>query len=224
MTHTGHTDPHSRWPQDMDSFLKQAPWRRIAVLGDSIAAGTTEPVDGYSDTDAVSRVICVLRGEHWSIRTANLGEPGLRLGEIIDRQLPTALRFGPDLVVVGAGGNDALSRRFDPAHAEEQLTALLAPLAAAGAQVVTIGLFDLPRSGLIPDPPAAGMAARLDKLDEITARVARQHHGVHTANHHHPLAADPSIFASDRLHANARGHAIAAVTLITALMELRGYR
>lgn len=221
MTRAERSDPHCRWPDGVDSFAGEAPWRRIAVLGDSIAAGTTEPVGGYSDVDAISRVLRALRGDHWPIRTINLGEPGLRLSEIIDRQLPTALRSAPDLAIIGAGGNDALSRHFDPARAHDELTALVAPLAAAGAQIVTIGLFDLPRSGLIPDPPASAMATRLDQLDELTARVAGHHGGVHTANHRHPLAADPTIFASDGIHANARGHAIAAATLITALMQLR---
>jgi len=113
-----------------------------------------------------------------------------------------------------------MSRGFDDTRTYDQLTALAAPLTAAGAQLVTIGLFDLARSGLVPPPHAAAMADRFDHLDTITARVAAHHHGVHTANHHHPLAADPSIFASDHIHANARGHAVAASTLIRALMTL----
>jgi hypothetical protein len=35
--------------------------------------------------------------------------------------------------------------------------------------------------------------------------------------HHHPRAADPEIFASDRMHANARGHAIAFAAIVRAL-------
>lgn len=84
---------------------------------------------------------------------------------------------------------------------------------------MTIGLFDLARSGLIPEPYAVPMAQRFDSLDALTCRVAADHGGVHVDNHHHPLANDAGIFASDRIHCNARGHAIAAANLVMALSE-----
>ncbi len=33
-------------------------------------------------------------------------------------------------------------------------------------------------------------------------------------NRPHPLSQDPSIFSSDLIHCNARGHAVAAATLL----------
>ena len=64
------------------------------------------------------------------------------------------------------------------------------------------------------------MAERFDRLDELTARITVEHDGAHVDNHHHPLAADASIFSSDRVHANARGHAIAAGNLTRTLAAL----
>jgi len=214
------SDPHCRWPPGAAELIESAPWRRIVVLGDSVAAGIREPLAGYRDLDGVGRVAQALRAAHWSFRYRNLGVRDLRLAEIRDTQLCPALEFEPDLVIVAGGGNDAMKRTFDETRTRHELTSTVAPLVAHGAQLITVGLFDLARSGHVPQPYAASMADRFDPLDSLTALVAAEHFGVHTANHRHPLAADPSIFASDRVHANARGHAIAAATLVEALLKL----
>lgn len=213
-------DPHCQWPEGAEEFIEEASWKRIAVLGDSVAAGIDETLDGYQDLDGIARVSQALFAEHRYLHRLNLGVRNVRIGQIIETQLAPALDFGPDLVIVSTGRHDAMSRGFDGPRTYDQLSALAAPLTATGAQLLTIGLFDLARSGLVPQPHAAAMADRFDHLDTLTARVASDHHGAHTSNHHHPLAADPSTFASDHIHANARGHAVAAVTLIRALMTL----
>jgi len=118
-----------------------------------------------------------------------------------------------------AGGNDALGRSFDERRLTRELPALVALVAplVARAQLVTVGLFDLARSGLVPDLYAGPMSERFDRLDVLTRQVAAAHGGVHVNNHHHPLAADPGIFASDRIHGNTRGHAIVAANLLRTL-------
>ncbi|MFJ5786628.1 hypothetical protein [Streptomyces hydrogenans] len=54
------------------------------------------------------------------------------------------------------------------------------------------------------------MARRFDELDRITADLTRTLNGIHVDTHHHPLAAD-------RVHANARGHAIAFAAIATTI-------
>jgi lysophospholipase L1-like esterase len=213
-------DPYCRWPAGSATLMRSVPWRRLVVLGDSVAAGIREPLDGYRDLDVAARVAEALAAAHPSFSYHNLGERDLRAAEIRERQLRRALDLQPDLVIVAAGGNDALRRSFDEERFRDDLTSIISPLVDQGAQVVTIGLFDLPRSGLVPDPDAGPMAERFDRLDTLTSRTAVEHGGVHVDNHSHPLAADPGIFASDRIHCNARGHAIAAVNLVRALGPL----
>lgn len=213
-------DPYCQWPAASAALMRSAPWRRLVVLGDSVAAGVREPSNGYRDLDAAARVAEALRAAHPSFGYRNLAERDLRTAEIRDRQLRPALEFRPDLVVIAAGGNDALRRSFDEERFHDELTSIAGPLVAQGAQLVTIGLFDLARSGLVPEPHAGPMAERFDRLDAVTGRIAAEHGGVHVGNHGHPLAADPGIFASDRIHCNARGHAIAAANLVAALTAL----
>ncbi|WP_320672483.1 SGNH/GDSL hydrolase family protein [Patulibacter defluvii] len=206
-------DPHALPPDRAAALLADAPWRRLAVLGDSVAAGLRGPCPGYRDRSWADRLADALAPDRYD----NLGVRDLRTAEIREQQLDRALALTPDLVVVAAGGNDALSRRFDPVALRRELRALLEPLAASGAQLVTIGLFDLPRSGLLPAPLGDRLAESFDLLDALTRQLADDLGAIHVDGHRHPLAADPGIFADDRMHANARGHAIAAAGVVRAL-------
>lgn len=216
-------DPDCRSDAEAVELLRGAPWRRLVVVGDSVAAGTREPTPGYRDASGTDRLAEWLARSRRDFRHRNLAQPGLRLAEVRAAQLPAAIDLEPDLVVVAAGGNDALARDFDPEAVEAELRALLEPLAAGGALVVTLGLFDLARSGLVPPDLAEPLAARFDRLDDLTRAACAAVGGVHIENHAHPRATDPGIFAGDRIHANARGHAISAATLAAGLHAyLRG--
>ena len=192
--------------------LKDAPWRRMVVIGDSVAAGVREPLDGYRDMGFADQV-----GEALGVAHRNLGERDLRLAEIRETQLADALAFRPDIAMVIAGGNDVLARDYDPGRIRRELTEIVMPLADSGAFVVTVGLFDLARSGLMPAHVAPVMAERFDRLDAITAEVTAAAGGLHVDTHHHPRAADPAIYASDRIHCNALGHAVAFAAVADAL-------
>jgi len=210
-------DPDCVDPAAAAELLRPAPWRRLVVVGDSVAAGVREAVDGYRDRCFADRLGDALAATRAPFAYANLGEPGLELAAIRARQLPAALGRRPDLALVAAGGNDALGRDFDGERVRRELAALVAPLAHAGALVVTIGLFDLARSGLPPADVAPVMAERFDALDAITAALAAEVGGIHVDTHHHPRSADPAIYSRDRIHANARGHAIAFAAIADAL-------
>ncbi|MFC0598192.1 hypothetical protein [Streptomyces palmae] len=54
-------------------------------------------------------------------------------------------------------------------------------------------------------------------VQDPPADLARGLGGSHVDTHHHPLAADPGIHAGDRVHANARGHAVAFAAIATTL-------
>jgi lysophospholipase L1-like esterase len=189
----------------------------MVVLGDSVAAGIREPLAGYRDAGVADRVAAALAATRPDFAYRNLGVRDLRVGDVRERQLPVALALAPDLARVVAGGNDGLGRAFDADRVRLELAQIMRPLAAAGALVVTIGLFDIARSGLVPQELAPEMTRRFDLLDVITAEVAAQVGGVHVDTHNHPRAADPSIYASDRIHANARGHAIALAAIVRTL-------
>lgn len=196
--------------------LRPLPWRRLAVLGDSVTAGIRDPRSGYWDASFADRFGLALAATRKDFASVNLAVPYLKVGEIRRLQLEPAVEFRPHVVLVAAGGNDAFGP-YDPSALRVEMTSLLAPLADAGARVVTVGLFDLARSGLVPAEHAEAMAVRFDELDQITASITTDLGGIHVDTHRHALAADRDIYAADRIHANARGHAVAFAAIVDAV-------
>ena len=69
------------------------------ALGDSFSSGTEADVPSFTD-----RVAARLRG--W--RYLNLAVEGSRSGDVVERQLPYAVRAHPELVTVVCGANDVV--------------------------------------------------------------------------------------------------------------------
>jgi lysophospholipase L1-like esterase len=210
-------DPDCLAAADAARLFATVPWTRMAVLGDSITAGVREPTPGYRDLSSDQRVFEALRIRRPDLERVNLARRDLTVAEITEAQLPAALDFRPDLVIVAAGGNDALRRSFNERAFTKNLAGLLAPLRETGAMVAVLGLFDLARSGLVPEPRAAAMAGRFDLLDSLTAQLTRELDCVLVDLHRHRRTSDAGIFSSDLLHCNARGHAVAAAACLRVL-------
>jgi lysophospholipase L1-like esterase len=199
------------------ALLRGAPWRRVAVLGDSIAEGVREPHDGYRDLSWIDRIAEPLRAAAPGLTVMNLGRRDLRAGEVRELQLPAALGFRPDLAIVAAGGNDALRRSFSPDRVARELDAMAAPLRRAGADLLMLELMDLTKSGLVPPEHEAALDERMRALAAATRRVAARHGAMLVEMRGHPVCADPGVYSSDRLHLNARGHAIVASEAILVM-------
>lgn len=210
-------DPDCISPTRAVTLLSDAPWQSLVVVGDSVAAGVRQPLDGYLDECFTDRLGHALGATRRDFRYQNLGIRDLKLHQVIDTQLAPAIEFRPDAAVVIAGGNDVLGRKFDPAYVKDRLDALLGPIAETGANIITIGLFDLARSGLVPPEMRDVLVDRFDELDQLTVDAVAAVDGLHIDTHHHPRSADPSIYADDRIHCNARGHAIAFAAIVTEL-------
>jgi lysophospholipase L1-like esterase len=206
------------------ALLGGAPWRRVAVLGDSIAEGVREPHDGYLDLSWIDRIADPLRAVAPGLTVMNLGVRDLLAAEVRERQLEAALAFRPDLSIVAAGGNDALRRSFVPEQVARELDGIVGPLRQAGADVLMIELMDIVSSGLVPAEYAGPLDERMRALADITRAVAAHHGAMLVEMRGHPASADPDVYSSDRLHLNARGHAIVAaeaVRVLRSALEIR---
>jgi lysophospholipase L1-like esterase len=211
------TGPEVLPDRDLAALVRGARWRRLAVLGDSVAEGVREPHAGYRDLSWVDRIAAPLRTAAPALAVLNLGRRNLLAAEVRASQLQPALAFRPDLAIVAAGGNDSLRRSFDPGAVERELVATVGPLRRAGADVVLLELMDIVASGLVPREHAASLDGRMRRLAELTRRVARRHGAILVEMRGHPASADPRVYASDRLHLNGRGHAIVGSEAIRAL-------
>jgi lysophospholipase L1-like esterase len=214
-------DPHVLPADRLAALLAGARWRRLAVLGDSIAEGVREPHAGYRDLSWTDRVAEALEAAGPGLARLELGRRGLRAAEVRAAQLGPALAFGPDLAIVAAGGNDLLvPDRFDADGVERELDAIAAALRGAGADVLLVGLLDISRSGVVPPAWVDRIRERLRVHDAIVRRVADRRGALALSVLEHPAAPDPGIYARDRLHLNARGHAIVATEAVRALAGL----
>lgn len=212
-------DPDCLAAGESATLLDGHPWRRFVVLGDSVAHGPFFPVPGYCPLRWSDRVAAELRAAAPDLQYLNLGVSGLLAREVRATQLDKALEFQPDLAVVVCGGNDAFRRTYaDQADAvDAELDAMLAALGPAGAQLVTVGIFDVSHSPAVPERYRLELRQRLALLAEHTRAVAARHDCVHVDLSRHPRASDPSLYGSDGRHGNARSDAIAAAETVRAL-------
>jgi lysophospholipase L1-like esterase len=211
-------DPYVRSDEELSARLAGAPWRVVVVMGDSIAAGVREPTPGYRDLSWADRLAAALP----DAVVHNLGVRDRTAAQVRDEQLERALALRPDLAVVVAGGNDLLRRSLEWPRLRDQLVALVAPLRAAGADVLTMDLLDITVSGYVPEQFARPLSARLERLAELTRAIAEEHGALHARLRDHPAAVEPGIFSRDGLHLNARGHAIVAAEIAEALRSGAG--
>jgi lysophospholipase L1-like esterase len=215
--HAERGDPYCLDAPAGATLLGRAAWQRLLVMGDSIAAGIGDAVEGYRDRSWPDRLADALSPSAY----LNLGQAGARTTEVRANQLGRALAFGPDVAVVAAGANDALPRSFDPVDVESELDRIVAALNSVGALVVTFGCFDLGRTSFGSPDRRAGVSERLHALGRLTAAVSRRYGGVHVDFLRHPALSD-SLMSADRIHINRRGHAIVAADVIRALAEQVG--
>jgi lysophospholipase L1-like esterase len=198
--------------------LARAPWRRLAVLGDSVAQGIGDPVDGYPHRGWLDTVAEALESARPGLEYRNFGARGLLASEIREAQLDAAVAWRPDLAVLTAGGNDLFGPAFDGPGVEDELDWMVGALRARGADVLTVGMFDISRSSLVPEAFRAPLGERLRELSARTAAVAARNGAWHVDCTTHPAAADDGIYSADRLHLNARGHALAAMEALRVLI------
>ncbi len=214
---TEDTDPHCLRPGESAELLADHPWRRFVVLGDSVAEGLCEPLEGYSDLQWADRLAAELTAAAPELKYLNLGVSGLRAHEIHQTQLGPALAFQPDLALVVGGGNDAFSARYDADRVDRELTEMVTALQAAGADVITLGMFDVSASPAIQGWLRPGLHQRMRMLSERTRALAEKHGTIHVHLTTHPLSTDPGLYSSDGRHGNARSDAVAAAETIRIL-------
>jgi lysophospholipase L1-like esterase len=210
-------DPYCLADGEAARLLAGHPWRRFAVLGDSIAEGVGEPAPGYADEPWCDRIAAALRTGQPGLAYLNLGTSNTPAAQVAAGQLPPALEFGPDLALVACGGYDILQFSYDADAVTAEIATIVTTLAATGATVVTVGLFDGSYSPVVPEPYRKPLQQRLHGLSVATRQIAAQAGTLHVDLTWHPAARDPDLYASDGKHGTMRGHAISAAEVIKGL-------
>ncbi|MGI8440662.1 MAG: SGNH/GDSL hydrolase family protein [Thermoleophilaceae bacterium] len=198
--------------------LGRGPALSYVVLGDSTGAGQGAP---YRSGVAVSTAQSLARGRRVSL--LNLAVSGATTADVLAEQVEPAARARPDLVLLAVGAND-VTHLTTSARLRGDLLAIverLRPSGCAPAVVVT----GSPEVGVVPrlaQPLRLAARVRTARVNEVFAAVARERGLVFApvARETGPLfGRDPSLFAADRFHPNARGYATWVPVIDRALAD-----
>jgi len=171
------------------AHAQDAPAIRLAVLGDSLAAGY-----GVSPRDAFpARLEAALKKEGRNVTVINHGVSGDTTAGGLER-VDWMLGDKPDIVLVELGANDAL-RALDPAEAERNLDAIITRLEKAG---VTVWL-----AGMLAPRNFGPEYAR--QFDGIYKRLADKHGIPLYPFFLDGVAQDPALNQPDGIHPNPKG-------------------
>jgi lysophospholipase L1-like esterase len=211
------SDPYCLDPGEAERLLHGHPWRRFVVLGDSVASGAGDMVDGYSALPWADRIAAELTKTAPDLAYLNLGAREMLAHDVLEQQLEHALAFKPDLALVACGGNDALRKTYEPELVDTHLAAIVDALRDAGAEVMTIGMFDASHAPSIPDRIKEMVSERMLTLSRRTAAVGTANGCIHINVTGHPVETDVTMYSADGLHGNMRSHSICAAEAIRRL-------
>ena len=179
---------------------------RFVVMGDSTSIG-----QGSDYNDGIARQTALHIARHHHVLLTNVGVSGARVADVF-KQLPAANASHPDLILLAIGAND-VTHLTSFSSIRRDVTKLLSDLQAQNPNVQIV-LTGSPAMGSVPRfaPPTQWLAAwRTRHINNVFSAVAAAHHVTLL-----PLAdktaatfkQDPSLFASDNFHPNARGYAV----------------
>ena len=189
-------------------------WRSFVAIGDSFTEGlddldlVTGTFRGWADLVAMR-----LAEDQTDLTYANLAIRGRLFDNIVDEQVPVALRMQPDLISFAAGGNDALRRGFSAPRLIGRLDTVIKTLCASGADVIMFRWADV--TGRLPGQRMIlPRVSQLNKaVEEIAARRGAKLVDLWSDDEYR----NPALWSVDRLHMNALGHQRTAGHVLTVL-------
>lgn len=193
-------------------------WGRFVALGDSLTEGVGDPVGGHLRGWA-DRLAAALSATNPDLEFWNLGRRSLTTAEVRATQLERALELNPDLVGAAVGMNDILAPDFDSSNYEDDLRALVEPLASTGATLL-MGTFpaEMPLLRIMPRSKATAFRKRLSDASDAVRSVADSV-GAVCVDGPDGWTYGMAECSLDGCHPNARGHALIAELFLDALSQ-----
>ncbi|BCM65786.1 MULTISPECIES: SGNH/GDSL hydrolase family protein [Streptomyces] len=209
---TEETDPFCLSTVDAAAMLSGAPWKRYAVIGDSLSAGTGDKSVGYGDQGWSDRFAHILRQVQPELAYLNTAVIGATTVDTLQHQIDGMRDFGPDLLHIPCGPNDLLRRSPDFGEIEQNMRRMYELAAETGALLTT---FTLGRAYVVP--VFADWTERVRTLNDITRSLADEYGAVVVDMYDHPVNARENLLSEDRIHFSTSGQAVMAGEMVRAL-------
>ncbi|MFF8676086.1 SGNH/GDSL hydrolase family protein [Streptomyces sp. NPDC015242] len=175
----------------------------FVALGDSLTEGVGDPVDdGWRGWAAL---LAAGLGEE-TVRFTNLAVSGAQTGDVLERQLPAALKLRPGLVSVVVGVNDTLRCTFDIRAVAARLDQVYAACAGQGAVLLTACLPDPGTMLGLPGALARPLARRQRAVNTVVHALSERYGALHLHACEGDWVTDRAMWSADRLHPGERGH------------------
>jgi lysophospholipase L1-like esterase len=189
-------------------------FHRYVALGDSFTEGVGDPdperpngLRGWAD-----RVAEALAEQVPDLGYANLAIRGRKLRQVVEEQVGAAIRLGPDLVSIHAGGNDVLRPKVDLDALAEAYDEAIGRLTDSGAHVVVFTIFDPGGSGLY-----AAVRGRMAIFNELVREISERHDASLVDMWRMRERDIAAVMDVDRMHLNPIGHQRIAQAVLDAL-------
>ncbi|GAA1499071.1 SGNH/GDSL hydrolase family protein [Paeniglutamicibacter kerguelensis] len=194
--------------------LEQHPWHRYVALGDSFTVGYGDPdplsPGGYRGwADYVARELS--RGQA-DFSYANLAIRGVKVRQVVEKQLAQAINLTPDLVTFQAGGNDLIRLDADPDKLAAAVEPAIEALCATGATVL---IFVGPDSG--PRTVLGHVRSKIALFNESLRAIATRNDAKVADLWALRDLSDPRTWDRDRLHLSPIGHQKVAALVLDSL-------
>lgn len=190
-------------------------YQQIVALGDSILAGTGDPIGGLAHLSFAEWFADSLRAVTPDVHFTNFAQHGATLDDILYVQLPAALELNPDLVLLAGGANDALAFEWDFDHIQDQLGTLFEAFYQRDTALVTFSYVNI--VAILGDqvsPWVRRINRRIDRINEVIRDLSADYETVFVDFWHNPDWTPAECWSEDGMHPNALGHLRAARPLI----------
>lgn len=176
-------------------------YESYVAIGDSFTEGLNDALPDGTFRGWADRLAEVLATDTPGFQYANLALRGKLLAEIIDEQVPIALKLRPDLVTFCGGGNDVIVPGTDVDEISAQIDEVVAKLSGAGIEVV---LFNGPDPKHLP--VVSVLRGKIAIYNANLWAIAHQH-GVRVVDlWGMDVLRDKRAWSDDRLHFTPEGH------------------
>jgi lysophospholipase L1-like esterase len=195
-------------------------FQRFIALGDSMTEGMNDLIVDGKFRGWADRVADVLATREPEFTYVNLAVRGKLVGQVVEEQLPVALKYINDISVkkilfsFHAGANDVLRPKYDPEIVITRYNQAVAEIAAQGVRVMLFCVLeDFAREG----KTGKALAERFRYFNENVRKTADEVGAILLDPNPDPFWRNKVFMSWDRLHMNELGHYYAAQGVLAKL-------